>query len=216
MDVKIAFLNDDLEEEVYMKQPKGFSSSDGEHLHSKNEFEREQMNNIPYASIVGSLMYAKVRTRLDIAFAVGMLGRYQSTSGIDHWRAAKKVLRYLKGTKDYMFTYKRSDNLKVIVYFDLDFADCVDSRKSTSSYIFMFTGGAISWKSVKQTLTTTSTMKVEFILCFKTTLHVVWLKIFIYGLRLVDSIFRPLTASERTNVQSVNTTTKDMKLRRCP
>ncbi|KAL4383566.1 hypothetical protein GQ457_15G010160 [Hibiscus cannabinus] len=110
----------------------------------KNEFEREQMKNIPYASVVGSLMYAQVCTRPDIAFVVGMLGRYQSNPGIDHWRAAKKVLRYLKGTKEYMLTYKRSDHLEVIGYSDSDFAGCVDSRKSTSGYIFMFASGAIS------------------------------------------------------------------------
>ncbi|GMI78221.1 cysteine-rich RLK (RECEPTOR-like protein kinase) 8 [Hibiscus trionum] len=72
----------------------------------KNEFEREKMKNIPYASVVGSLMYVQVCTRPDIAFVVGMLGRYQSNPGIDHWKVAKKVLRYLKGTKEYMLTYK--------------------------------------------------------------------------------------------------------------
>ena len=51
---------------------------------SKNDFEREQMKNIPYASAVGSLMYAQVCTRLDIAFVVEMLGRYQSNLGMDH------------------------------------------------------------------------------------------------------------------------------------
>ncbi|KAL4325263.1 hypothetical protein GQ457_11G002710 [Hibiscus cannabinus] len=142
----------------------------------KNEFEREQMKNIPYASVVGSLMFAQVCIRPDIAFAVGMLGRYQSNPGIDHWRAAKKVLRYLKGTKEYMLTYKRSDHLEVIGYSDPDFAGCVDSRKSTSGYIFMFASGAISWRSVKQTLTATSTMEVEFVSCFEASSHGIWLK----------------------------------------
>ena len=50
----------------------------------KNDFEREHMKNIPYTSAVGSLMYAQVCTRPDIAFAVGVLGRYQSNPGIDH------------------------------------------------------------------------------------------------------------------------------------
>nr|CAN79191.1 hypothetical protein VITISV_000233 [Vitis vinifera] len=62
----------------------------------KNDLKREQMKNIPYASIVGSLMYAQVYTRLDIAFVVGMLGRYQSNLGIDHWKVAKKVMRPLR------------------------------------------------------------------------------------------------------------------------
>ena len=115
----------------------------------KNELEREQMKNIPYASIVGSLMYAQTCTRPDISFAVSMLGRYQSNPGLDHWKAAKKVLRYLQGTKDYMLTYRKSDNLETIGYSDSDFAGCVDSRKSTFGYLFLLAGGAISWKSVK-------------------------------------------------------------------
>ena len=158
----------------------------------KNEFEREQMQNIPYASAVGSLMYAQVCTRPDIAFAVGILGRYQSNPGMDHWRAAKKVMRYLQGTKHYMLMYERTHDLEVIGYSDSDFAGCVDSRKSTSGYIFMFAGGAVSWRSAKQTLTATSTMEAEFVSCFEATSHGVWLKSFISGLRIVDSISRPL------------------------
>lgn len=107
------------------------------------------MKNIPYASAVGSLMYAQVCTRPDIAFTVGILGRYQSNPGLDHWKAAKKVMRYLQGTKDYMLMYRQTDNLEVIGYSDLDFASCVDSRKSTSEHIFMLASGAISWRSTK-------------------------------------------------------------------
>ncbi|KAL0386466.1 UNVERIFIED_CONTAM: Retrovirus-related Pol polyprotein from transposon TNT 1-94 [Sesamum latifolium] len=66
----------------------------GDKLHlnqcPRNDLEWEQMKDIPYASAIGSLMYAQVCTRPDIAFAVGMLGRYQSNPGLDHWRAAKK------------------------------------------------------------------------------------------------------------------------------
>ena len=158
----------------------------------KNDFEREQMKTIPYASAVGSLMYAQVCTRPDIAFVVGMLGRYQSNPGVDHWKAAKKVMRYLQGTKDYMLMYRRTDELEVIGYSDADFAGCIDSRKSTSGYIFMLAGGAVSWRSAKQSLTATSTMEAEFVSCFEATSHGVWLKSFISGLRVVDSISRPL------------------------
>ena len=98
----------------------------------KNDLENESMKNIPYASVVGSLMYAQVCTRPDIAYAVGVLGRYQSNPGVDHWRAAKKVMRYLQGTKDYMLMYRQTDNLDLVGYSDADFAGCVDSRKSTS------------------------------------------------------------------------------------
>ena len=72
----------------------------------KNDFKNEQMKNIPYASVVGSIMYVQVCTRPDIDFVVSMLGRYQSNPGMDHWRATKKVLRYLQGTKEYMLMYR--------------------------------------------------------------------------------------------------------------
>ncbi|RVW42662.1 hypothetical protein CK203_098308 [Vitis vinifera] len=98
----------------------------------KNDLEREQIKNISYASAIGSLMYAQVCTRPDIAFAIGMLGRYKSNLG----------------------------------------------------YVFMLAGGAISWRKAKQTLTATSTMKVEFVFCFEATSHGVWLKSFILGLEL--------------------------------
>jgi len=97
----------------------------------KNDLEWKQMEDIPYASVVGSLMYAQTCTRPDISFAVGMLGRYQSNPEPEHWKAAKKVLRYLQGTKNHMLTYRKSDHLKVIGYTDSDFAGCIDTRKST-------------------------------------------------------------------------------------
>ena len=116
------------------------------------------MESIPYAYVVGSLMYLQTCTRPDISFVVGMLGRYQSNPGIDHWKAAKKVMRYLQGTKDYMLTFRRSDQLEVIGYSDSDFAGCVDSRKSTFGYLFLLGEGAISWKSAKQSVIASSTM----------------------------------------------------------
>ena len=101
-------------------------------------------------------------------------------------------MRYLQGTKDYMLMYRPTDNLEVIDYFDSYFFGYVDSRKSTSRYIFVLASRAISWRSIKQTLTDTSIMEVEFVSCFEATSHGVWLKSFIYGIRIVDSISRPL------------------------
>lgn len=138
-------------------------------------------------------MYAQVCTRPDLASVTGMLGRFQSNPGPDHCKAAKKVLRYMQGTKDFMLTYKKSDNLEVIGYSDSDLAWCVDSKKSTSGYIFTLAGGAISWKSSKQTIVASSTMQAEFIACFEATGQAVWLKNFLPGLKVVDSISKPLT-----------------------
>ena len=84
----------------------------------QDEKERAEMEKVPYASAVGSLMYAQVCTRPDIAFVINALGRYLSNPGLNHWKAMKKVMRYLQSTKDYMLTHKRSDQLEVTGYSD--------------------------------------------------------------------------------------------------
>ena len=84
------------------------------------------MKKVPYASVVGSLMYAQVCTHLDIVFVVNALGRYLSDLGLDHWKIVKKVFRYWQGTKDHMLTFKKSDQLQIIGYSDSDFVGCPD------------------------------------------------------------------------------------------
>ena len=158
----------------------------------RNQYEIDQMKSVPYASAVGSLMYAQVCTRPDLAFVTGMLGRYQKNPGLGHWRGIKKALRYLQGTKGLMLTYERSDTLEIVGYSDSDFAGCVDTEKSTSGYIFTLANGAISWKSSKQTVTASSTMYVEFVACYEAIGQILWFKKFVPGLRVVDSIEKPL------------------------
>ena len=141
----------------------------------QNDIERDRMKAIPYFSVVGNLMYAQVCPRPDIAFVVGMLGKYLSDPDQSHWKAAKKVLRYLQDTKDLMLTYRHTNTLGVIGFSDSDFAGCVYYKKSTSSYIFMMAEGVVSWKSVKQTLIVSYTMEVEYVECYEATCHAIWL-----------------------------------------
>ena len=121
-----------------------------------------------------------------------MLGRYLSDPGQSHWKEAKKVLRYLQGTKDLMLTYQNTDTLEVVGYSDSDCAGYVDDKKSTSGYIFMMVEGAVSWKSVKQTLTASSTTEAEYVACYDATCHAIWLRNFISALEVVHSISRLL------------------------
>ncbi|XP_047340821.1 secreted RxLR effector protein 161-like [Impatiens glandulifera] len=93
---------------------------------------------------------------------------------MDHWKAAKRVMRYLKKTKDYMLTYRRSDHLEIVGYSDSDFVGCPDSRRSTSGYVYTLAGGAISWRSSKQTLVTSSTMEAELLACFEASHQGIW------------------------------------------
>jgi hypothetical protein len=159
----------------------------------RNQYEINEMKAVPYASAVGSLMYAQVCTRLDLVFVTGMLGRYQKNPGKPHWDGAKKALRYLQGTKCLMLTYEKSDApLEIVGYSDSDFAGCLDTEKSTSGYIFTLANRVISWKSSKQTITTSLIMYVEFVAHYETTGQAKWFKKFVPGLRVVDSIEKPL------------------------
>lgn len=121
-----------------------------------------------------------------------MLGRYLANPGRDHWVAVKKVLWYLKRTRDNTLLYKRVDDLEVIGYANVDLARYQDDKKSTSRFIFLRGGGAISWRSVKQSLVASSTMQAEDIACYEAGAHTKWLKNFIYGLKVVESVSRPI------------------------
>ena len=124
------------------------------------------MQKYPYASLVGSLMYAQVCTRLDISHAVEILGRFQSNPRLAHWKAIKKVLRYLKGTRNYMLTYQKSTHPHMVRFSDSDFGGCQDSRNCTLGYVYLLCGGVISWKSQKSELIYTSTLEVEYVACY--------------------------------------------------
>ncbi|KAL0333148.1 UNVERIFIED_CONTAM: Retrovirus-related Pol polyprotein from transposon TNT 1-94 [Sesamum calycinum] len=126
----------------------------------KTEEEKKRMTKISYASAVGSLMYAMMCTRPDLCFAVGMVSRYQSNPGPDHWVAVKRILRYLKGTSDLALCY-HGGSLRLVGYSDVDGSTDRDER--TSGYAFLLGGAAITWYSKKQPCISLSTMEVEYV-----------------------------------------------------
>jgi hypothetical protein len=91
-----------------------------------------------------------------------------------------------------MLTYERLDSLEIVGYSNSDFVRCLDTDRSTSGYILKLAGGAISWSSSKQTVITSSMMYAEFVACYEVVGQAMWLKKFVPGLRVVDSIERPL------------------------
>ena len=112
--------------------------------------EIQWMKKIPYASAIGSLMYAILCTRPDIAHAMSVTSRYQSNPGEEHWIAVKNILKYLRRTKDLFLVYGGSPELRVEGYTDSDFMTDPDDRRSMLGNVFLCNGGAISWKSSKQ------------------------------------------------------------------
>ena len=117
----------------------------------KTQEEKEDMSHVPYASAVGSLMYAMVCTRPDIAHEVGVLSRFMSNPGKEHWTAVKRVFRYLRGTSDYGLCYQGRLGLERALdihgFVDANWAGDLDQRRSTSGYVFSLFGGAGSWMS---------------------------------------------------------------------
>uniref|UniRef100_A0A3Q7GYL8 Retrovirus-related Pol polyprotein from transposon TNT 1-94-like beta-barrel domain-containing protein n=1 Tax=Solanum lycopersicum TaxID=4081 RepID=A0A3Q7GYL8_SOLLC len=108
--------------------------------------EKESMSHIPYSSVVGSLMYAMVCTRPDIAHAVGLVSRYLANPSKVHWEAVKWILRYLRGTSNLSLCFGGGEPI-LEGFTDADMARDLDNWKSTSGYLFKFAGGAISWQS---------------------------------------------------------------------
>lgn len=127
-----------------------------------------------YKQIVGSLMYLTA-TRPDIVLVVSLISRYMECPTELHLQAAKRVLRYLKGTIELGLFYKKGGNKDLIAYTDSDYAGDRDDRKSTSGYLFMLSSGAVSWSSKKQRVVTLSTTEAEFIAAASCTCQAVWL-----------------------------------------
>ncbi|XP_038978292.1 secreted RxLR effector protein 161-like [Phoenix dactylifera] len=158
----------------------------------KTPDEKREMANVPYSNVIGCLMYAMMCTRPDICYAVGLVSRYQANPGKLHWKAVKRILRYLKGTADYSLCYQ-GDNLRLSGYSDADWSGDLDERKSTSGYVFLLNNGAISWRSKKQICTALSTMEAEFIACSATVQEAVWLRRFLQSLGVIVSAAEPVT-----------------------
>ena len=120
------------------------------------------MSKVPYTSAIGSLMYAMVCTRPDIAYAVGVVSRFMSRPGKQHWETVKWILRYLKGSPNTCLCFT-GVSLKLQGYVDADFTDDIDSRKSTTGFVFTLGGTTISWASNLQKIFTLSTTEAEYV-----------------------------------------------------
>ncbi|XP_050877692.1 secreted RxLR effector protein 161-like [Lathyrus oleraceus] len=121
------------------------------------------MNKIPYASAIGSIMYAMLCTRPDVSYALSATSRYQSDPGDAHWVVVKNILKYLRRTKDSFLIYGGQEELVVIGYTDASFQTDKDDSRSQSGYVFCLNGGAVRWKSSKQDTVADSTTEAEYI-----------------------------------------------------
>nr|P0CV72.1 RecName: Full=Secreted RxLR effector protein 161; Flags: Precursor [Plasmopara viticola] len=135
------------------------------------------MKNVPYLSAVGAIMYLMVVTRPDLAAAVGVLSQFASDPCPTHWQALKRVLRYLQSTQTYGLEFTRAGTAKLVGYSDADWAGDVESRRSTSGYLFKLNGGCVSWRSKKQRTVALSSTEDEYMALSEATQEAVWLTV---------------------------------------
>ncbi|CBI35129.3 unnamed protein product, partial [Vitis vinifera] len=135
----------------------------------------KKVDSIIYKQIVGSLMYLTA-TRPDIMHSVSLISRYMENPTELHFLAAKKICRYLQGTKDFGLFYKKGKRSDLIGFTDSDYAGDQDNRRSTSGYVFMLGTGAVSWSSKKQPIVTLSTTEAEFVAATVCACQAIWLR----------------------------------------
>lgn len=141
-----------------------------------NDAERISMSKVPYSELIGSLQFLANVTRFDIAFSVNMLSRYLQDPGPGHWNAAKRVLRYLKETRNEGISYNHVITQDYICYSDADFAGDEDERRSTSEYIAIMNGVPVAWASRRQKIVTLSTAEAELVAASQAAQEAEWLR----------------------------------------
>jgi hypothetical protein len=142
---------------------------------SKDEGEPLDTTKYLYATLVGKLMFLAVATRPDLAYCVGALTRFMAQPTLTHWQAAKGVVRYLGSKPDRGITY-RGSTTELEAYCDADYAGDLDTRRSTTGYVFLLTGGAVSWSSKRQPTVAVSTTEAEYMAAGAAIKEGLWMK----------------------------------------
>ena len=140
----------------YLPMSHGITLSKSQCPNTKDE--QERMSKIPYASTIGSIMYVMLCTRPDVSYALSITSRYQSNPGESHWTVVKNILKYLRRSKDMFLVYGGlEDDLVVNCYTYASFQSDKDDFRLQSRYVSCLNGGAVSWKSSKQSTVADST-----------------------------------------------------------
>ena len=135
----------------------------------------EKVDETIYRKLVGSLIYL-TNTRPDLVYAVSVVSRFMSEPSKLHFAAAKRILRYVQGTKSYGVVFQAEKDNKLVGYSDSDWAGSIDDRKSTSGNVFFLGTKPISWSSKKQSTVAMSSAEAEYISASGAACEAVWLR----------------------------------------
>ncbi|CAB0019009.1 unnamed protein product [Nesidiocoris tenuis] len=125
-------------------------------------------------------MYLSTSTRPDISHTISSLNYLK-----EHWRAVKRVFRYLQGTQNYALTYSRSEKSELQGYVDADWGSCVEDKRSYTGYVFLYAGGAISWEARKQKTVALSSTEAEYMAMTEATKEAICLKNLLADLNVI-------------------------------
>ncbi|GJY00178.1 zinc finger, CCHC-type containing protein [Tanacetum coccineum] len=150
------------------------------------------VDQLEYSRAIGCLMYAMTSTRPDIAYAVGRLSRFTSNPSRQHWKAITRVFKYLRGTMNYGLSYVGYPSV-LEAYSDASWINHVEDSSSTSGWVFLLGGGAISWASKKQTCITGSTMESEFVALAAAGKEAEWLRNLIHEIPIWPKPIAPIS-----------------------
>lgn len=133
------------------------------------------MKKYPYQNLIGGLMYLAVNTRPDIAFSVNFLSQFNTCYNEEHWQAAKRILRYVKGTIDSGISYHH-DETRLYGVVDADWGANMMDRRSYSGFAFILSGAAICWQARKQKTVSLSSTESEYLALSEATKEALYLK----------------------------------------
>lgn len=165
--------------------------------------EIEAMTAIPYREAIGCLMYIMVLSRPDVAFAVSQVAQHCQNPGPAHWRGVTRIFSYLHGTSDYELCFDGNAQENLIGYTDADYAGDLDTRKSTSGYIFIYQGGAVSWASRRQQCTSLSTTESEFVAACETAKEAVWIQRLLSEIRPYNNKPVPIRCDNQSSISLI-------------
>ncbi|KAJ7295085.1 hypothetical protein O6H91_Y213600 [Diphasiastrum complanatum] len=138
--------------------------------------ESQSFNTTLYRQLVGSLIYLTT-TRPYICYVVGIVSQFMAAPTETHWKVAKRILRYLKGTSEYGLIYNKHDGLPELRgYVDVDWGGDYDDRRSATGYVFQFCGSCFSWPSKKQSTIALSTTEAEYKTMCSVAQEAIWLR----------------------------------------
>jgi len=152
--------------------------------------DRDYMTQFPYCQVLGSIRYLVTSTRPDLCFAAGFLSRFMQNPGLPHWKALKRLLRYLAFSQNVGLMFSSHQSLSQLTallgWSDSDWGGNVDTRRSTAGFVFLLAGAVVTWQAKKQNSVTLSTAEAEYVGVALATKEGIWLQMLISELNVTS------------------------------